>query len=96
MLGSGTFPWGSGPTVDTLEDIVLPGHVATPEPSTWWDRVLLTTRLDIVARAPCLLTIVRGTPVSGYRQWPSGPPQGMIRACKWGQNLYPASTWYDY
>jgi hypothetical protein len=35
MQGSGTFPWGSGPTVDTLEDIVFPGHVATPELSTW-------------------------------------------------------------
>jgi hypothetical protein len=28
MQGSGTFPWGSGPTVDTLEDIVFSGHVA--------------------------------------------------------------------
>jgi hypothetical protein len=36
MQGSGTFPWGSRPTVDTLEDIVFPVHVATPEPSTWW------------------------------------------------------------
>jgi hypothetical protein len=35
MQGSGTFPWGSGPTVDTLEDVAFPGHVATPEPSTW-------------------------------------------------------------
>jgi hypothetical protein len=66
MLGSDTFPWGSGPTVDTLEDIVFPGHVATPELSMWWDRVLFTLRLEIVARAPCLLTVVRGTPVSGY------------------------------
>jgi hypothetical protein len=68
MQGSGTFPWGSGPTVDTLEDIVFAGHVATPEPSTWWGRVLFTARLEIAARAPCLLTVVRGTPVSGYRQ----------------------------
>jgi hypothetical protein len=42
MLGSGTYPWGSGPTADTLEDIVFPGHVATPESSTWWGRVLFT------------------------------------------------------
>jgi hypothetical protein len=68
MQGSDTFPWGSGPTVDTLEDIVFPGHVATLEPSTWWGRVLFTARLEIAARAPCLLTVVRGTPVSGYRQ----------------------------
>jgi hypothetical protein len=43
MQGSGTFPWGSEPTDDTLEDIVFPGHVAVPEPSTWWGRVLFTT-----------------------------------------------------
>jgi hypothetical protein len=34
MQGSGTFPWGSGPTVDILEDIVFPSHVAIPESST--------------------------------------------------------------
>jgi hypothetical protein len=68
MQGSSTFPWESRPTVDTLEDIVFPGHVATPEPSTWWGQVLFTMRLEIAARAPCLLTAVRGTLVSGYRQ----------------------------
>jgi hypothetical protein len=36
MQGSDTFLWGSGPTVDTLEDIVLSSHVAALEPSTWW------------------------------------------------------------
>jgi hypothetical protein len=87
MQGSGTFPWGPGPTVDTLEDIVFPGHVATPEPPTWWGRVLFTTRLGITAWAPCLLTVVRGTPISGYRQWPPGPPQGRIQAYRWGQSL---------
>jgi hypothetical protein len=68
MQGSGTFPWGSGPTVDTLEDIVFFCHVAALEPSPWWGRVLFTTRLDIAARAPCLHTVVRGTPILGYRQ----------------------------
>jgi hypothetical protein len=43
MQGSGTFPWGFGPTVDTLEDIVFSGHVAALEPSSWWGRVLFTT-----------------------------------------------------
>jgi hypothetical protein len=43
--GSDTFPWGVGPTVDTLEYIVFSGHVAASEPSTWWGRVLFTTRL---------------------------------------------------
>jgi hypothetical protein len=33
--GFDTFLWGSGPTVDTLEDIAFFGHVADPEPSTW-------------------------------------------------------------
>jgi hypothetical protein len=32
VQGSDTFPWGSAPTVDTLEYIVLSGHVATREP----------------------------------------------------------------
>jgi hypothetical protein len=48
--GSDTFPWGSGPTVDILEYIVFYGHVATPEPSTWWRRVLFTTRLEVAVR----------------------------------------------
>jgi hypothetical protein len=69
IQGSGTFPWGSGPTVDTLEDIVFSGHTAALEPSTWWGRVLFTTRLEIATRAPRLHTVVRGTPVSGYRQF---------------------------
>jgi hypothetical protein len=41
IQGSSTFPWGSGLTVDTLEYIIFSGHVAAPEPSTWWGRVLL-------------------------------------------------------
>jgi hypothetical protein len=67
MLGSGTFPWGSGSTVYTLEDFVFSGHVVAPESSTWWGRVLFATRLEIAARAPRLHTVVRGTPISGYR-----------------------------
>jgi hypothetical protein len=35
IQGSGTLPWGSGLTVDTLEYILFSGHVAVPEPSTW-------------------------------------------------------------
>jgi hypothetical protein len=41
IQGSDTFPWGSGLTVDTLEYIIFSSHVAAPEPSTWWGRVLL-------------------------------------------------------
>jgi hypothetical protein len=65
MQGSGAFPWGSRPTVDTLEDIVFPGHVAAPEPSTWWDRVLFTTRLEISVWAPRLHVVVRDTLFQG-------------------------------
>jgi hypothetical protein len=67
IQGSGTFQWGSGPTIDTLEDIDFSGHVAALERSTWRGRVLLTTRLEIAAWAPRLHAVVRGTPVSGYR-----------------------------
>jgi hypothetical protein len=73
MQGSDTFPWGSGPTVDTLEDIVFSGHVAALESSTWWGRMLFTTRLEIAARVPRLHNVVKGTPVSGYRQMPLPP-----------------------
>jgi hypothetical protein len=44
IQGSGAFPWGSGLTVDTLGYIIFSGHVAAPEPSTWWDQVLLLTQ----------------------------------------------------
>jgi hypothetical protein len=47
--GSGTFLWGSGPTVDFLEYIIFSSHVATLEPPTWWSRVLFTTRLEVAA-----------------------------------------------
>jgi hypothetical protein len=87
IQGSDTFQWGSGPIVDTLEDIIFSGHVVALEPSMWRGRVLLTTRLEIAVLAPRLHAVVRGTPISGYRQWPTGPPQGRIRACRWGQSL---------
>jgi hypothetical protein len=87
IQGSDTLPWGSGLTVDTLEYIIFSSHVVALELSTWWGRVMFTTRLDIVAWAPRLHTVVRGTPVSGYRQWSPGPPWGRIRAYRWGQSL---------
>jgi hypothetical protein len=87
MQWSGTFPWGFGPNVDTVECIVFSGHVAAPELSTWWGRSLFTTRLEIATWVSRLHTVVRVTPVSGYRQWPPGPPQGRKRACRWGQIL---------
>jgi hypothetical protein len=48
---------------------------------------LFSARLRVTAQALCLYTIVRGTPNPGYRQWPPGPPQGRVRACRWGQSL---------
>jgi hypothetical protein len=87
IQGSDTRPWGSGPAVGTLEYIIFSGHVAEPEPSTWWGQVLFTTRLEIATWVSRLHTVIRGTLVSGHRQWPSGPPQGRIRACRWGQSL---------
>jgi hypothetical protein len=77
---------GSGPTVDTLEDIVFPGHVTALEPPTWRGHVLFVTRLRLAAWTPHLHTIVTGTPFLGYRQWPPGLLQGRIRACRWGQS----------
>jgi hypothetical protein len=68
IQGSGTFPWGSEPTTDTLEDIVFSSHVAAPELSAWWGRAMFATRLEIAAWTPRLHTVVRGTPISVYRQ----------------------------
>jgi hypothetical protein len=81
------FPMGSGLSADILEYIVLSGHVAALDLSMLWGWLLFTTRLEIAERAPCLHTVVRGTPDSGYRQWPPGPHQGRKRACRWGQSL---------
>jgi hypothetical protein len=49
---SGPDMLGSGPTVDTLEDIVSPSHVVALEPSTWWGQVFVhhatkDSRMDI-------------------------------------------------
>jgi hypothetical protein len=85
--GSGTFPWGPDP-------VLTPWRILSSL-ATWRPRsrprggvgCCFTTRLEIAVRAPHLHTVVRGTPVLGYRQWPPGPPQGRIRACRWGQSL---------
>jgi hypothetical protein len=74
--GSGASSWRSGPTDFITGYTIFSGHVAPLEPSTWWGQVLFTARLEIVAWAPCLHTVVRGTPDPGYRQL------CMIRQCK--------------
>jgi hypothetical protein len=78
---------GSGSSDDIMEHATFSGHVAAPESSTWWCQAPFITRLEIGAWVPLLHTIVRGTPIPGYRQWPPGPPQGRLQACRWGQSL---------
>jgi hypothetical protein len=84
---SGAFLKRSRPTDGILEYITSSVHMASLGLTTCWGRVLFTARLEIAARAPCLHTVIRGTPDSGYRQWPPGPPQGRERAYRWGQSL---------
>jgi hypothetical protein len=67
VQGSGAFLRRSGPTDGILDYITSPVHMASLGLPTCWGRVLFTARLDIAARAPCLHTVVRGTPDSGYR-----------------------------
>jgi hypothetical protein len=94
---------GSRLTVDALEYISFSGHMAAPDPPTWWGQVLLLAQssrprlgrviawshvqlLYHATKDSCvgtrLHTLVRGTLVSEYRQWPLGPPQGRMRACR--------------
>jgi hypothetical protein len=87
MLGSGTFPWESRSTDNIMVYVTFSGHLAAPESPTWWGQALFIACLEIDARVSRLHTIVRGTPVPGYRQWPLGPPQGRSQACRWGQSL---------
>jgi hypothetical protein len=43
IQGSGTLPWGSGLTIETLGYITFSGHVAAPDPPMWWGQALLCT-----------------------------------------------------
>jgi hypothetical protein len=43
IQGSGSFPWGSGLTVDAWEYITFSGHVAAPDMPMWWGQALLWT-----------------------------------------------------
>jgi hypothetical protein len=76
VQGSSASLWRSSPTDCILGYIILYGHVALLEPSTWWGRALCTAWLEIATWAPCLHTVVRGTPDSGYRQWPRARLRG--------------------
>jgi hypothetical protein len=74
----------------TLGSLIFPCHAVLPTLPMLWGRVLLPMRPRDVARVRRLHTAEGDTPVSRYRQRPPGPPQGRVRACMWGQNLYPA------
>jgi hypothetical protein len=67
--------------------IIFPCPMVPLKPPTWWDAVLFIVRLGNAIWAPRLHTVVGATPDLGYRQWPLGPPQGRIRAYRWGQSL---------
>jgi hypothetical protein len=54
MVGSGTFPWGSGSTDDITVYVTFSGYLAAPESPTWLGRALFITRLEIDARVPRL------------------------------------------
>jgi hypothetical protein len=41
IQGSGTFPWGSEHTGDTLENVTFSRHMAAPDPPMLWGQVLL-------------------------------------------------------
>jgi hypothetical protein len=41
IQGSGTFPWGSGPTYWRCLSVRFSGHVAAPDLPMWWGQVLL-------------------------------------------------------
>jgi hypothetical protein len=60
----------------TLGSFIFPCHAVLPTLPMWWGRVLLPVRPGGVKRVRRLRTAEGGTPVSRYRQWPPGPPQG--------------------
>jgi hypothetical protein len=76
IQGSSTFLWGSGPTVDTLGYIVFSGHVAAPESSTWWGRVLFyhATRDSRAGTAPSYYS--KGYPCFRVLTVAPGPTSG--------------------
>jgi hypothetical protein len=71
VQGSDTFLRRFRPTDGILEYITSSVQMAPLGLPTCWGRVLFTVRLEIAARAPCLHTVVRGTPDLGYRQIPN-------------------------
>jgi hypothetical protein len=90
VQGSGVLPWRSGP-IEAPWGVLsfLATRCSQPCPC---GGVGCYFPCDPRVSHGCSVFILQkgGTPVSRYRQWPLGPPQGRVRACRWGQNLYPA------
>jgi hypothetical protein len=74
----------------TSGSLIFPCHAVLPTLPMRWGRVLLPVRPGALHGCDVFILQKGGTPVSRYRQWPLGPPQGRVRACRCGQNLYPA------
>jgi hypothetical protein len=99
-------PWSISPSLDTWRLRTRPcggvGRCCGPRvvARDWGESwpgptySTFTTRLRDSHVGTASLYSSKGSLVSGYRQWPSGSPQGM-RACRWSQSLYFASTWHD-
>jgi hypothetical protein len=81
--GSVSFCGGS----DLLGYVVSPCHVTPFVLPMWWGQAPSPVWLGVVAWVRRLHAIEEGTPDLGYRQWPPGPPQGRMRACRWDQSL---------
>jgi hypothetical protein len=71
----------------TLGSIIFPCHMVPLDLPMWWGRVPLSAWPVGVVRVQRLHAVEEGTPNSGYRQWPLGPPQRRMRVCRWGQSL---------
>jgi hypothetical protein len=67
--------------------IIFPCHVVPLDLPMWWGLVPFSVWPGSAVRVQRLHAVEEGTPDSGYRQWPPSPPQGRIRACRWGQSL---------
>jgi hypothetical protein len=77
---------GPDPTMHPgVHHLPLPHGAPRPAHVVGW--VSFFVRPGDVVRVKRLYTVVEGTPDPGYRQWPPGPPQGRMRACRWGQSL---------
>jgi hypothetical protein len=72
---------------DLLGCVVSPCHVAPFGLPMRWGQASSPVWLGVVAWVRRLHAVEEGTPDLGYRQWPPGPPQGRMRACRWGQSL---------